>query len=69
MLDRGSPNVSLALIRHGRQNPVDEVRLVNASGNTPPAGTYATPFSFSNLNPLKSNAYDVGNPLATKSSS
>ena len=54
-------SVSLALIRHGRRNPVDEVRLVNASGNTPGMGTYTPPVSFVDLNPLTSSALDIAN--------
>jgi hypothetical protein len=61
----GRRNVNLALIRHGRRNPVDEVRLVNASGNTPPTGTYAPPHSFNDLNPLTSSAFDIADPLSS----
>jgi YD repeat-containing protein len=59
-------NVSLALIRHGRRNPVDEVRLVNSSGNMPPPGTFVPPFSFWDLNPLPSSALDLNNPLRSE---
>ncbi len=51
-------NVTLALIRRGRRNPVDEVRLVNSNGDTPPTATYAPPTSFVDLNPLMSRAFD-----------
>lgn len=54
-------NVSIALIRHGRRNPVDELRVVNATGNTPPASTYMPPLSITNLSPLPS-ASNPDNP-------
>lgn len=45
-------NVTLALVRHGRRNPVHELRLVDSRGNTPPTGTYMPPISLIDLNPL-----------------
>ena len=54
----GRKNVSIALIRHGRRNPVDELRLVTSNGNTPPTASYVPPLSFSMLNPLP----DMGAP-------
>jgi YD repeat-containing protein len=59
-------NVSIALVRHGRRNPVDELRLVNATGNTPPASTYLLPHSVADLNPLPSslNPDDPSSALA-----
>jgi PDZ domain len=62
----GRRNVSLALTRHGRRNPVDEVRLVNSSGNEPPPATYFPPSSFGELNPLPVNALDFDNPLRSE---
>ncbi len=56
-------NTSLEFVRHGRRNPVEEVRLVNSSGNTPPATTYVATSPLSDLNPLSS--YDINNPLAS----
>jgi hypothetical protein len=56
-------NVSLAFIKRGRRNPVDEVRLVNSTGNTPAATTYVPTSSVSDLNPLSS--FDRENPLAS----
>ena len=56
-------NVSLAFIKRGRRNPVDEVRLVNSTGNTPAATTYVPTSSVSDLNPLSS--FSVNNPLAS----
>jgi YD repeat-containing protein len=56
-------NASLEFIRHGRRNPVDEVRLVNSSGNTPPVTAYVAISPLSDLNPLSS--FDIQNPLAS----
>ena len=59
--------VSIALIRHGRRNPVDELRVVNATGDTPPASTdTCRPFSVAYLNPLPSasNLDDPNSALA-----
>lgn len=62
----GRRNVTLALMRRGRRNPVDEVRLVNSSGNTPPPATYFPPATFFELNPLPSSAFDFANPLRSE---
>jgi len=59
-------NVSLALVRRGRRNPVDEVRLVNSSGNTPPFATYSPLPSFSELNPLSSSVVGLNNALQSE---
>lgn len=56
-------NASLEFIRHGRRSPVDEVRLVNSSGNTPPVTAYVATSPLSSLNPLSS--FDIQNPLAS----
>jgi hypothetical protein len=57
-------NTSLALIKHGRRNPVDEVGLVNSSGNPPAVTTYVPTTSLSSLNPLES--FDPANPLTSE---
>ena len=49
-------SVSLALIRHGHSNPVDELRLVDSGGNTPPQGMYVPPVPLFDLNPLPATA-------------
>jgi YD repeat-containing protein len=54
---------SLSLIRHGRRNPVDEVRLVNSDGHTPAPSTYIPTSSLIDLNPLAS--LDIDNPFAS----
>jgi YD repeat-containing protein len=46
-------NVSVALVRRGRRNPADEVRLVNSAGHTPPLGKYVAILTL-DLNPLSS---------------
>jgi YD repeat-containing protein len=56
-------NVSIALIRHGRRNPVDELRLVTSNGNTPPTASYVPPSSFSMLNPLPATGAAASAPL------
>jgi len=49
-------SVSLALIRHGHWGPVDELRLVDPKGDTPPQGTYMPPLALVDLNPLPGTA-------------
>jgi YD repeat-containing protein len=56
-------SASLAFTRHGRRNPVDEVRLVNSSGDTPAPSTYVPITSLSALLPLAS--FDIEHPLAS----
>jgi hypothetical protein len=56
-------SASLAFTRHGHRNPVDEIRLVNSSGNTPVPGTYTPSGSLTDLLPLTS--FNVANPLAS----
>ena len=45
---------------------MNEVSVVNSSGRTPPMATYATPPSFTDLNPLISSAVDLDNPLGAE---
>ena len=49
-------SASVALIRHGHSNPVDELRLVDSEGNTPPQGLYMPPLTLVDLNPLPATA-------------
>ena len=43
---------SFALIRHGRRRPVDELRVVDSTGNMPPGNSYEPPWSLYDFNPL-----------------
>jgi hypothetical protein len=56
-------SASLALVRHGRLNPVDEVRLVNSRGDTPALSTYVPTTALTDLLPLAS--FDNQRPLAS----
>jgi hypothetical protein len=51
-------NVSVVLIRRGRRNPADEVRVVNSAGLTPAVGQAFPNSSMAALNPLPSAGTD-----------
>src|SRR5262249_19839291 len=51
-------NGAIVLVRRGRRNPVDEVRMINSSGLTPPVGLGLPIGSIADLNPLPSDGAD-----------
>jgi len=52
-------NASVVLVRRGRRNPADEIRVVNFSGRTPPLGLSLPIGSVGDLNPLQSAGSDA----------
>jgi hypothetical protein len=52
-------NASVVLVRRGRRNPADEIRVVNSSGRTPPLGLSLPIGSVDDLNPLQSAGSDA----------
>jgi TIR domain-containing protein/PDZ domain-containing protein len=57
-------NVSVVFVRRGRRNPVEEIRIVNSSGNTPPLGVSSPISSVADLNPLQNAGSD--GPLSSE---